>query len=104
MKPLIKIPKGTTVLFSSGEYSDYLISALMQAKVDIDPSEVRNEYINLYPEETVEYGFKESNFLNFLKEKNLFEEVSNPKWMEWHLSEYSCISEMQVYEGPILFN
>lgn len=101
---LLKIPKDTIVLFSTGEYSDYNVKGLYKAKQDIDPDELRNEYINLYPEQTAPYSFKDNDFVKFLKEKDLVEPVPGPNWMEWYLESYANISEMRVFPGPIMFN
>ena len=100
---LKQIPKDTIVLFSSGEYSDYHVHCLMKAKEDVDPDKIRDEYISLNPEQILNYKFREAEFIKFLEEKNLFAIVDNPRWMEWYLSGYSKISDMQVYDGPILF-
>lgn len=96
------IPKGTVVLFSSGEYSDYNVEGLMRAKQDINPEAVRDEYMSQFPEEMLKYTFHQENFLNFLKEKDLFEPLKHPDWMEWFLGSYST-ADMRVYEGPLLF-
>lgn len=95
------IPKNTLILFSSGEYSDYSVYGLCRAVEDINVAELRNEYINCFPEETSKYSFKEDNFIKFIKEKKI---VENIPFSEWYLASYSSISDMRVTtKGPMIF-
>lgn len=94
------ISKGEIILITSGEYSDYNVYGLLIALEDINTEELRNAYINKFPEQTDKYGFKEEIFLQYLKHLNLVKEIH---FKEWYLASYSNISEMQVSEGPILF-
>ena len=104
MKPLeTKIKKDELVLFSTGKYSDYNVRGLAKALQDIDPEQVRNDYINIHPEQTADYSFDDVMFIDYLKELKLIEFIEAPKWKEWYLEAYSCISHMFVYNGPILF-
>lgn len=94
------IIKDEIILISSGEYSDYSISGLLRALKAINTSEVRNDYINLHPEQTVGYSFNEEMFIEYLKELGLVEVIP---FKEWYLSSYSMIAHMNVTEGPMLF-
>jgi hypothetical protein len=90
------IPKGTFILFSSGEYSDYGVYGIAKAREDIKVGNLRDEYIELYPEQQFEYKFKESEFWGFLKSKGLVELIP---YKEWYLGTYSKISSMDVTDG-----
>lgn len=89
-------------MFSSGEYSDYRVYGLTVAKKTFNPEALCNEYIELYPEQTEQYSFKEYEFLKFLEGKNLVETVP---YMEWYMSSYGNISEMRIdAQGPMKFS
>jgi hypothetical protein len=97
---MINIAKDEIILISSGEYSDYSIYGLLVALKDINTSEVRNDYINLHPEQTEGYSFKEDMFMEYLKELDLIKVIP---FKEWYLSSYSKIAHMNVTNGPMLF-
>lgn len=97
----IKIPKGRLILLSSGEYSDYSLAGLYIANVDIVPEEVRNNYLNEYPEEQDNYKLNEVNFKNYLVNNNL---VTPMGCTEWYMGGYSSIKNMDVYTTGISGN
>lgn len=100
MKEMRNIKKDEIIILSSGEYSDYNISYLCKALEDINTEELRNEWINLHPEQTIQYSFKPYEFIDFLKEKKLVEVIP---CVEWYMGSYDNISSMRVWEGPMSF-
>jgi hypothetical protein len=94
------IKEGDIILFSSGEYSDYSIYGIALALQDIKPDVVRNDYINLYPEQTGKYDFKVWIFMEYLEHLGLVKPIA---FKEWYTNSYSNISEMNVTDGPMLF-
>lgn len=85
--PGVVIPSGTFFFFSSGEYSDYSVDMFCEAFADIDVDSIREEYLNLYPDQKVDYQFKKSMFLNWVVNvKKLVREI--PVW-EFLVSGYS---------------
>lgn len=96
------IEKDTVIMISSGEYSDYNAYGLCRVLKDINYDDVREEYASIYPEEVMSrFVFKEENFINFLKDKKLLEDVP---YSEWYLGGYSTFSSMKFFDkGPGLF-
>ena len=92
----MKIKKGTMLVISTGEYSNFTIHTLCKALQDIDTEVVKQEYLLVHPEEGVEYH---ANFYRFMKwiivDKQLVEEIV---YGEWYVGSYSTLEstfEMQ---------
>jgi hypothetical protein len=95
------IKAGEYITLASGEYSDYYIRGLAIALVDINTDEVRNDYINKYPEQTSRYEFKDDLFCEYLINCNLIKIIP---YKEWYMGSYSSISDMTVYAGNSRWN
>lgn len=95
------IKKGTLILLSSGEYSDYSTIGLYKTLRDIPWSSVKDKYIELNPAVTDRFGFDEQPFIDFLKSEKYIESVN---YVEWYLSSYSNISEMRVTKNKMEFS
>lgn len=87
------IPAGVTFTVSTGEYSDYLVHGVFRALKDIDPQKLAENWLQKHPDEAQNYTFNERKFLGEAFRAGLFEHVPS---FEWHLSNYSKISEMEV--------
>jgi len=87
------IPAGATFTVSTGEYSDYSVHGVFRALKDIDPQKLADDWLEKHPDEARDFGFNESKFLGEAFRAGLFEHVPS---FEWHLCDYSRISEMEV--------
>ena len=98
------IPAGATFTISTGEYSDYSVHGVFRALKDIDPQKLADDWLEKHPDEGRDFGdngpyhgwllgFNESKFLGEAFRAGLFEHVPS---FEWHLCDYSRISEMEV--------
>jgi hypothetical protein len=95
-KKNVVIPAGSTFTVSTGEYSDYSVHGVFRALKDIDPDKLLAGYLEKHPDEAENYAFNESKFLGEAFRSGLFEHVPS---FDWHLCDYSRVSEMEV-TGP----
>ena len=92
-KKHVVIPAGSTFTVSTGEYSDYSVHGVFRALKEIDPKKLADDWLERYPNEAEGDSFNESKFLGEAFRAGLFEHVPS---FEWHLCDYSEISEMDV--------
>jgi hypothetical protein len=86
----MKIPKGRIFIISTGEYSDYDVQTIFQAKEDLDAAELSQEYLKLFPTEAVLYSLCFTKFIHWLMNiKAVVEEID---YSEWHLGDYSTLT------------
>jgi hypothetical protein len=93
-----KIKKGTLVLLTSGEYSDYDLKAIGRATQDIDPEGLRQEWFSMHPEQADQYSAEFYAFVAWLAKSGLIEEMP---CVELHLGSYGNL-EPKVSSGPKL--
>jgi hypothetical protein len=89
---MIPIPKGAIFTITTGVYSDYSVHGVFRAKEDIDVETLRDLWIVAHPDQQEDYYFNEIEFLASLS--GILEPIDA---FEWHLSNYSCVKEMNVY-------
>jgi len=87
------IPAGATFTVSTGEYSDYGVHGVFRALKDIDPAKLAADWLKKHPDQAESYQFDERKFLGEAFRAGLFEHIPS---FEWHLCDYSRISEMDV--------
>ena len=87
------IPVGAIFTVSTGVYSDYSVHGVFRALQDIDPKKLADDWLEKHPDEAENYCFNGSKFLGEAFRAGLFEHMSS---FEWHLCDYSKISEMDV--------
>jgi len=92
------IPKGTLILVTQGEYSDYGIDGFYRAEKDIDILGLLKEYLLAHPEQEENYSFLAGGFLTYLyaRDPALLEEIS---FAELHLGDYSSVGEITLQIG-----
>lgn len=88
-----KIPAGAIFTVTTGCYSDYFVRGVFRAVKEIDADALRAEWLALHPDQAGNYKFQESDFLAWASSRGLFEPVDS--W-EWHLADYSRMSEMTI--------
>jgi hypothetical protein len=83
------INKGERIVFSYGDYSDYMVLAVVDAAETFDIDFCRKEFMTWQAEKNLdEYGFSEYQFLSWLVVvRGLLVEAS-VNWKEWHLGDY----------------
>lgn len=81
------IEAGTTFAITGGAYDDYLILALAEALVDLDPGQVQRAYLIAHPESADELN--EDEVLAWMAEEELIE--IHPT-VEFHMGKYGCIN------------
>lgn len=79
------IPAGTIFLVSTDCYSSYSVRAVCRALRDLQPDQLRAEWLAAHPEQAGTYKFSEHEFLTSLVVSGAVEELSA---MEWHLGDY----------------
>lgn len=97
MRDMEKIPKGSRVLVTTGEYSDYGVRTSCVAAEDIDPAALLEEWLADKPQQREPYKFREDEFLGWLTSRGLLVEET---YIEWHLSDYGSVSDMDVTTHP----
>lgn len=90
------IPAGMHFTVSTGVYSDYCITGVFVAKVDIDTVALLTEWLAANPDKESEHGynFDDDAFFAAMAARGLFEPVAS---MEWHLTDYGRSSEMVLF-------
>lgn len=83
------IRKGTLLLLSRGEYSDYDVTAVCRATQDFDPDALKREWLDAHPDQDEQYRADLSAFLAWLLNvKAIAEEL---EVTELHLGSYSTL-------------
>ena len=92
------IKRGSTVLFTSGEYADYRVLGLVYLNEDIDINKLASEYLRINPEQEENVDFYK--FRDWLiDEKHIGENVP---YSEWHFgSLWNFDSFVDVGQPPI---
>ena len=81
------IKKGSLVLCTNGEHSDYRVLMVCKVLTGIDAMALRSEYLTLYPDQSEDYAFDASNFCKWLvADKKVCREI---KYCEWYLGGYA---------------
>lgn len=92
---MTNIVKGTTFILSEGCYSDYRINGLFTALVDINLSELEDEFFFTHkPMEkhwTGKTVWDRGDFIKFLKDKNVAEPVK--EYFEFWTSDYGYLKK-----------
>ena len=102
MNQNIVIKKGSIILVTDGEYSDYETIMFCKAIADIDVIALRSEYMALYPEQKKPYSFEEFNFCKWLVvDKKICEELN---CFEWNLGGYAEADFSIDSIGPVIPN
>jgi len=71
------IKKGELFLFSIGEFSNYGIKATCKAQKDIDVEEIKQQYLEQYPDQEEYCEFEPYRFIKWvLVDQGLAEEIS----------------------------
>lgn len=91
MSKLETIPAGVLFTATTGCYSDYIVRGVFRSLQELDPNALRDEYLQLYPEQATKYRFRDEQFLTWVTRKGLIEIVDC--W-EWHLEDYSTVQDM----------
>lgn len=89
-----KVNKGTILMLSTGEYSDYGIQTLSKAIKDFDIREVSEEYLSENEGQRGSYSCDFYKFTQWLIEKKYIETV---EYKEWHLGDYGSFSLMSLF-------
>lgn len=80
------VKKGTLIMFSDGEYSNYGVTTIVTTREDIDTQALLSEYLDAHLEQKMPYKFSDFGFIKWLiVDKKLIEEI---KYTEWHLSDF----------------
>ena len=90
------LKQGSLFTLSHGEYSDYVIIALCRATEDIDIEALREEYMELYPEQREEYEFSPYQFANWLV--NVRRSCEEVEYFYWHIGNYGTAYDMPYQE------
>lgn len=76
------LKKGSLVMPTYGEYSDYQVHSICRVTCDFDIDEVAEEYKRVHPEQWSKYGFyQHDKFIDWvITEKQLLEELDYFEW------------------------
>lgn len=92
------IPSGSLFTISVGVYSDYTVTGIFMATEDLSPNDLRAYWLARYPEQAKEYHFEPHAFVADLVRRGLVEFIDG---LEWHLTDYSTASEMEVLPAGV---
>lgn len=88
------IPKGMLFTITRGVYSDLENLGVFRALKDIDADVLLKKWFEDNPEQSKDYGFKDTKFLAQMVKDGVLEDVPS---MEFHLHDYGCSGEHYVY-------
>lgn len=90
-----RIPVGTLLLLTSGEYSSYCVGAIGRAVVELDPPVLVKQWLDENPPVSAHWRFDSEKFLAWLVVSGLVEELAAT---EWYLGDYGDIDHMCVHK------
>lgn len=97
-KRMREIRTGETIVFSTGEYSDYYIQGTFRALRDIDPEAELEAWLQEHPEQRKDNNFDSCRFLAWIISGGLVEPTD---YVEWHLDDYGKASAMRLIEDEL---
>lgn len=86
------IKEGTTLSFSTGEYSDYYVSGIVKVLKDIDQKTVIDLARAEWTPDNEWSRFDTDDLIGWLNRKGYIEDV--PDQFEWHVGSYGQVDEI----------
>lgn len=90
------VRKGELLAITEGAYSSYGVLGMYKVLVEFKPYEELDKYLQINPDQGIDYRFSPYEFLSYLDKKGYFEEVPT---VSLHLGDYSNASEVYLHGG-----
>ena len=98
-KKMLPIPKGSLLMVSTGEHSDYCVRGVFISMRDIDAEALRLEWLDIHPEQNKKLRFDDGRFLGWVARRGFIEALDN---YEWHVSSSGSPDEMTVCQADVM--
>ena len=87
------IPAGSIFTITKGAHSNYEVTGVFRALLDIDTELLSKNWIKMNPDQSEPYKFDEDTFIGRAFREGYFEQLPS---FEWHLCDYGSMDEMEL--------
>jgi hypothetical protein len=90
---MLPIPEKTILVFTSGKYSAYETHGVFRTLRELNPLDLRNDYLRIYPKQSEECEFLAEQFIAWLIREGCLEIIDS---FEWHVNDWESPAEFKV--------